>query len=152
MEAFVELIEKIGWSGALLFFLGVGVYRASMFIANKLFNEEEDEDGIPRGYIPKALSVHVSLVSSLEKGLTVLIKQQEETHSALMTFAITTEKSVDAIRRAIEQQGRIEMRREQRESHVGPSQPPSGIMVEVVSQVVDPKKSNVETGHVLDES
>ena len=145
MESFVSLAKDIGWAGAILVFLAVMVvrwgYNIGLFLKDRLFSEEKGEDGKARGIITKAANSHVSLISSLERGLELLINQQKETHDALVQFADATkqsvaaiDKSVDAIRETLEGQRRLEA---QREMTGGPG---SGVAIE------SPKKKPQHAG------
>lgn len=134
VSSFVALVKEIGWPGAVLIFVAITLtrwgYKVGVFLRDKLFSEEKTPDGKVKGLVTQAANAHISLIGSLEKGLELIINQQEETHQSLLEFAAATrqsvaaiDKSVEAIAVAVKGQQRLEEQR----TFV---QPPSGILVE----------------------
>jgi len=82
IAAFAGLLEKFGWPGALLVVVIVGFWRVCSFLSVKFFNEELDNKGEPKGYVPIVVKGHRDMLEAVKTSLV----QRDERDTEILSL------------------------------------------------------------------
>ena len=123
---YVELVNAFGWPGAVAITLGIVMWRVCVFLKDRLFNDETDTKGRPKGVVPRITEAHLDLVAAVK----TTAEENTRTNSEILVLARehrdqmrTQGEQMRALTMIIEGQARSTDRLEESESRriKGPS-------------------------------